>query len=535
MLLDRPFPLLDRPLALWRRVTATVRRWITRAPVLDVAPDLDTPTALDDALDDPVVLDAPPEPSRVPASAIRDGAAPDWGDGASSVRWDFRDDILDRLAGYFRCLRRLRAHDRDGYDLGSRVGFVVSDWFVNPQRKEFRAGFRERPGPLPMFAGVLMVHDAAEGDKVPPSFVYAQKIRSPRVAPFDGDVYRLSVLFDTNRSRQSLAALCSCHVGVGADRSVSLLRERGAVTHTIRTGRTRGRRSEVVTLREPTWTIPAWMTGDFDDVDWFDDPETYARNMFGMTMDTYLEATDRIVVHAIDGPVRAAFGIDLSRAPRFFADRDATAVATDGRRRRIFHAVTEHRRALVGNRTTTVRAHYRGIRDFTWNGYGIHVGTAGPVGGVPEVRRRGARRRTGSVPRSPRRRGSRRHSPGLSRAVTIMPTGPGRTCGWPGCPRRTFDRDALCDVHRMQREARRGSARERGYDDAWEAIRVVVLREEPFCRLCLAAGRRSASEHVDHVRPIRNGGTHARANLRGLCATCHNRRTATEQSPGWRR
>jgi 5-methylcytosine-specific restriction protein A len=116
-----------------------------------------------------------------------------------------------------------------------------------------------------------------------------------------------------------------------------------------------------------------------------------------------------------------------------------------------------------------------------------------------------------------------------------MPVGPGRTCGWPGCPRRTFDRDALCAVHRMQREARRGSAADRGYDAAWQEIRAVVLREEPFCRLCLAAGRRTASEHVDHIRPLRVGGTHARINLRALCASCHNRRTATEQSPGWRR
>jgi len=116
-----------------------------------------------------------------------------------------------------------------------------------------------------------------------------------------------------------------------------------------------------------------------------------------------------------------------------------------------------------------------------------------------------------------------------------MPTAPGRSCKWPGCPRRTFDRDALCEVHRMQRDADRPNARQRGYDSQWEAIRVVVLREEPFCRLCLAAGRHTASEHVDHVKPLRSGGTHARDNLRGLCATCHNRRTATEQSPGWGR
>jgi len=57
----------------------------------------------------------------------------------------------------------------------------------------------------------------------------------------------------------------------------------------------------------------------------------------------------------------------------------------------------------------------------------------------------------------------------------------------------------------MQREARRGSPRDRGYDAQWEAIRSTVLREEPFCRLCLAAGRHVAAEQVDHIRPLRNG------------------------------
>ena len=83
----------------------------------------------------------------------------------------------------------------------------------------------------------------------------------------------------------------------------------------------------------------------------------------------------------------------------------------------------------------------------------------------------------------------------------------------------------------MQREQRRGTATERGYDARWQEIRSVVLREEPFCRLCLAAGKRTASEHVDHVRPLRAGGTHARDNLRALCAICHGRRTADDQSP----
>jgi len=86
----------------------------------------------------------------------------------------------------------------------------------------------------------------------------------------------------------------------------------------------------------------------------------------------------------------------------------------------------------------------------------------------------------------------------------------------------------------MQRERRVGSASSRGYDAAWEELRRVVLREEPLCRLCLAAGRHTPATEVDHVRRLRDGGTNERSNLRALCRSCHSRHTATTQTPGWK-
>jgi len=81
----------------------------------------------------------------------------------------------------------------------------------------------------------------------------------------------------------------------------------------------------------------------------------------------------------------------------------------------------------------------------------------------------------------------------------------------------------------MQYAALRGTTAARGYDGAWQDIRAAVLRAEPFCRFCFAAGRRTPAAHVDHIRPISVGGTHARDNLRPLCESCHNRRTRTDQ------
>jgi len=83
----------------------------------------------------------------------------------------------------------------------------------------------------------------------------------------------------------------------------------------------------------------------------------------------------------------------------------------------------------------------------------------------------------------------------------------------------------------MQYAALKGKTAARGYDAAWREIAAAVLREEPFCRFCLAAGRFTGAEHVDHIRPRSIGGTNERINLRPLCASCHNGRTRRDQLP----
>ena len=115
-----------------------------------------------------------------------------------------------------------------------------------------------------------------------------------------------------------------------------------------------------------------------------------------------------------------------------------------------------------------------------------------------------------------------------------MPTAPRSGCNYPRCPNDGVYR-GLCVRHAVEADRSRGTAAERGYDAAWQRLRARVAAEEPYCRLCLAAGRRTPTEHIDHIKPKAAGGTDDRDNLRGLCRTCHNRRTATESSHWGRR
>lgn len=73
--------------------------------------------------------------------------------------------------------------------------------------------------------------------------------------------------------------------------------------------------------------------------------------------------------------------------------------------------------------------------------------------------------------------------------------------------------------------AGRLSSGARGYGRQWrEGVRAQVLREEPFCRSCLAMGEQELTVIVDHIVPRRAGGSDARGNLQGLCRACSNRK-----------
>lgn len=51
---------------------------------------------------------------------------------------------------------------------------------------------------------------------------------------------------------------------------------------------------------------------------------------------------------------------------------------------------------------------------------------------------------------------------------------------------------------------------------------------EPLCRDCKANGRITAATVPDHIIPLALGGTDTDDNIRCLCSSCHDRRTAEQ-------
>lgn len=92
---------------------------------------------------------------------------------------------------------------------------------------------------------------------------------------------------------------------------------------------------------------------------------------------------------------------------------------------------------------------------------------------------------------------------------------------------------------------RRGSASQRGYGAPWRRLRKRILARDMLCQPCLAAGRTSAPDAVDHI--INKASADANEmvikdgvsmhydddrNLQAICDECHAKKTAREGNGG---
>ena len=321
---------------------------IPDAPLPPIAPDVETaPVA---------VAEAVPVSPPVVAKKKDD----------LTCHWHFRKDILDRLDEYFICARRMQKHDRHAYDLMSQIGMAIPAAY-DPQ-------FTLPPGDRRAFGGVLAA-SKDEDDLLFPSFIYFQKVTSPRkVEPACGDIYSVTAIYDDRRKHKHWEADITdpvqCHITIEPDNNgIRLLREPFYVDAKI--PRQCGNRKETITLTRTEWMYPKWICELAAEHKWAG-PHEAARRLFLLAFRTYLAVMDRFLIRATRGTCVATFSIDLPRAKYFFADRDFEP-ANDGRRRRIFHAVVAHERVLSDGRTTSVKAHFRGARTFLWHKDRIHI------------------------------------------------------------------------------------------------------------------------------------------------------------------
>ena len=80
-----------------------------------------------------------------------------------------------------------------------------------------------------------------------------------------------------------------------------------------------------------------------------------------------------------------------------------------------------------------------------------------------------------------------------------------KPCSAGGCNALVPVGSGCCAVHTRTRravtDARRGSARQRGYSAKWDAYSRRFVRAHPFCVECQRQGRVTAAQCTDHIVP----------------------------------
>lgn len=116
-----------------------------------------------------------------------------------------------------------------------------------------------------------------------------------------------------------------------------------------------------------------------------------------------------------------------------------------------------------------------------------------------------------------------------------MPTSPPRVCQ---CGRVVpYGQTCPCKPARTKAtratyDAQRGSATARGYDAAWQRLRIAHLTNSPLCVHCLQEDETvTMADDVDHVVPIAVDPSLRLSpdNLQSLCRRHHNIKTASER------
>ena len=110
-----------------------------------------------------------------------------------------------------------------------------------------------------------------------------------------------------------------------------------------------------------------------------------------------------------------------------------------------------------------------------------------------------------------------------TRAPTLCAGGCGRTVPRGHC-------DTCRPLVHQGKDAARGTAAQRGYGWRWQKARTAWLRHHPLCVRCELKGITEPATVVDHITP-HQGDPRVfwdKSNWQGLCATCHNAKTAGE-------
>jgi hypothetical protein len=301
-----------------------------------------------------------------------------------SGRFVFKDRVLDRLDKYMRAMKHMKSAYPEAYDacrrigvnlVPDRVGIVFKEtlkedgclppWFVQT---------------LPAFGAIAMDAETDHHDgqdwiwpRVFHFMRYEDRKHPPMVAaPRQGKVYLLTAFFDDHREfgGKGLKHSVDLPVAVMPDGALipcPILEQR---SYKIRHKKWRAGEPRESHIRRGEWGMPSHA------VYWASDHKSTApslmRCLFRLVASLHTHTNSSMIrVGVTKGDVTALMNVDITRTPYFFKDREPVVV--DGVTKRIFHIVRIHTRA----NGQVVPLHFRGLRNFVWNGYDVAITVPG--------------------------------------------------------------------------------------------------------------------------------------------------------------
>jgi hypothetical protein len=355
-----------------KRLFVWFARLFGRAPVVMVAvvdaPEGPTPMPAVEVLP---AVEVPPVAALEPEAAALPGE-----DG----QWYFKRGILDELDRYMGYLKRMRRADGEAYGLYSKIGghmippetLVALGGRLSPWFLKTLPGF----GCVAVAMGKVEHEDEKKANRVGARFMYFTRYKgSPWFAQRSNVaavVYKVTIHWD--REDFSAPFQQDYVVAVQPDGEIEPLRvlkqEAQRISHRRGEGKAR-KGSNYSVVHHQRWGIPDGF------VEWAADrkvePSVLMKRVFTGMMNWFEMANSSMIrISASKNGLSAVFGVDVTRTPYFFRDRDPV-VSPDGKKRRIFHVARTHMRTLPDGRVRGVKMHFRGLRQFTWNGYDILI------------------------------------------------------------------------------------------------------------------------------------------------------------------
>lgn len=292
------------------------------------------------------------------------------------LEFEFKRTLLDRLDEYFVVMRRMKKADREGYKFFSVTGVPFASYHRSISLVELSPWFRRA---LPSHGGVFFHMSDKErakshdSDLMPVTAVFFrryEKQHAPsRVQPVTaGELYIITAYFDESDTTrppvsQDIPVLL---MPDGSVRALKTLSHR-MITVQGRHGKNKGKTFSIPQRRWEFYEfVEGWAKEHGRQV------EDHIKKLFVIAANAYEGSNAEMAKIIVSkGNVRCCFNINVLRTPYFFRERDA-GVTKNGTKRRIFHIVRAHKR-VVNGKETYIKTHFRGDRDFLWQGYRVKI------------------------------------------------------------------------------------------------------------------------------------------------------------------